>query len=262
MGRPRISQQVPTTATTAATTATPSYSYSFLRFSQDFQAKGTPARAMLFTTEDLLKQLALASKWSVDGTHRVAPQHFSQLFITMMRVNEKWIPAVHGLLPDHEKNSYRLQFEMIKNAMEKRGLHNNIKSIMSDFELGIQTSAQEAFPGVEIRGCRFHYGQAVWRHAERNFGKILKASKKFACLVRSCLALPFIMTDELQAVVDQLILMHMENQNTNNTRDEFMTFIQNTWIEGVYSSDMWSCFGRKSDHTNNAQESSNSVFNK
>ena len=142
------------------TTGTPSYSCSFVRFSQEFQAKGAPARTMLFTTEDLLNQLALASKWSVDGTHRVAPQHFSQLFITMMKVNEKWVPAVHGLLPDHEKNSYRLQFEMIKYAMNKRALQNNIKSIMSDFELGIQTAAQEAFPGVEIRGCRFHYGQA------------------------------------------------------------------------------------------------------
>ena len=68
----------------------------------------------------------------------------------MMKVNEKWVPAVHGLLPYHEKNSSRLQFEMIKHAMDKRGLQNHIKSIMSDFELGIQTAAQEAFPGVEI----------------------------------------------------------------------------------------------------------------
>ena len=70
------------------------------------------------------------------------------------------------------------------------------------------------------------------------------------------------MTDELQAVVDQLVLMQMEDQNTNNARDEFIAYIQNTWIEGVYSPDMWSCFGRKSDHTNNAQESYNSVFNR
>ena len=217
---------------------------------------------MLFTTEDLLQQLALASKWSVDGTHRVAPKHFSQLFITMMKVNEKWVPAVNGLLPDHEKDSYFLNVKMTKYAMEKRGLHIKIQSIMSDFEVGIQTAAQEAFPGVVLKGCKFHYGQAVWRHGEREFGKILKTSKQFVNLVRSCLALPFVIADELQATVDELKEMPMEDENITKARDEFMKYIQNTWIDGVYSPDMWICYGRVSDHTNNAQEAYNSVFNR
>ena len=102
------------------------------RFSERFQAKGNPARTMLFTTQELLHQLALASKWSVDGTHRVSPKHYSQLFITMMRVNDKWVPAVNGLLPDHEKDTYCLQFEMIKFSIEKSNYLNNVKSIMSD----------------------------------------------------------------------------------------------------------------------------------
>ena len=164
------------------------------------------------------------------------------------------------MLPDHEKDSYRLNFEMIKYAMDKRSLHNNIKSIMSDFEVGIQTAALEAFPGVELRGCRFHYGQAVWRHGERQFGKVLKTSKKFSDLLRCCLALPFIIADELQATVDTL--KKMEDENNAKARDEFMDYIQNTWIDGVYSPDMWTCLGRRSDHTNNAQEAYNSVFNR
>ena len=81
-------------------------------------------------------------------------------------------------------------------------------------------------------------------------------------MVRSCLALPFIVTDELQAVVDKLKEKPMENENVSRARDEFMEYIQSTWIDGVYSPDMWSCFGRKSDHTNNAQEAYNSVFNR
>ena len=90
----------------------------------------------------------------------------------------------------------------------------------------------------------------------------MKTSKQFAELVRSCLALPFIMTDELQAVVDQLKQKTMESDNISRARDEFMQYIQSTWIDGVYTPDMWSCFGRRSDHTNNAQEAYNSVFNR
>ena len=41
-----------------------------------------------------------------------------------------------------------------------------------------------------------------------------------------------------------------------------MQYMQETLISGIYSPDMWSCFGRRSDHTNNAQEAYNSVFNR
>ena len=52
----------------------------------------------------------------------MSPKYYEQLFINMMKVNEKRIPAVKTLLPDHEKESYRLQNEMIKYAVKKRGL--------------------------------------------------------------------------------------------------------------------------------------------
>ena len=54
----------------------------------------------------------------------------------------------------------------------------------------------------------------------------------------------------------------MENESINTCRDDFMNYIQDTWMDGVYSSDMWSCFGRKSDYTNNAQESYIGVLNR
>ena len=133
---------------------------------------------------------------------------------------------------------------------------------MADFEIGIQTAIQTCLPGVEIRGCRFHFGQAVWRKAMKDFGKTLKSSKCFADLVRQCLGLPYILTDELQDVVDQLKNIEMENMNLNLMRDKFICYIQNTWRSGIYSPDSWSCFGRKSDSTNNAQEAYNSVLNR
>ena len=59
-----------------------------LEFSQEFSAKhknnDPPPRTLLFTTDELLEQLAVSLKWSLDGTHRIAPRQFSQLFVTMM----------------------------------------------------------------------------------------------------------------------------------------------------------------------------------
>ena len=115
---------------------------------------------------------------------------------------------------------------------------------------------------MKLISPRFHFGQAVWRHAEKEFGKTLKSSKCFADLVRRCLGLPFILTDELQEVVDQLKLTEMESETVNLCRDQFLEYIQNSWINGPFPPDTWSCFGRRSDMTNNACESYNSVLNR
>ena len=232
------------------------------KFSQDYQLKGIPQRTIIFTTDSLLQQLSISLKWSLDGTHRVTPKHFSQLFITMMKVGDKWLPALFGLLANHDAMTYQLYIEMIKHSLSTIGLQHKVESILTDFEVGIMTAVHNSLPKVEIRGCRFHYGQAIWRHAEHEFGKTMKSSKQFSDLVRRCLGLPFILTDELQNIVDQLKILPMETENITLMRDKFMSYIQNTWISGVYSPDSWSCFGRRSDMTDNAQEAYNSVLNR
>ena len=90
----------------------------------------------------------------------------------------------------------------------------------------------------------------------------MKASKEFIGLVRCCLALPFIIVDELQATVDTLKEMIMEDRSVEKARDDFLEYIQKVWIDGLYSPDIGSCYGRKTDHTNNAQEAYNAVFNR
>ena len=73
-----------------------------------------------------------------------------------MKVGDKWLPALKGLLPDHTSESYRLYCEMIKFEMKKQMLNYKCKLIIADFEVGIQKSIDKVFPDSEIRGCRFH----------------------------------------------------------------------------------------------------------
>ena len=124
------------------------------RFSEETQAKGAPDRLLAFTTDKLLHQLSVAQKAAVDGTHRITPKQFSQTFLMMMKMGDKWLPSVLGLLPSHESEAYSLYMKMIIHTMESKGLGFKLTSILSDFEVGIQQAIQECFPGVEIRGCR------------------------------------------------------------------------------------------------------------
>ena len=112
---------------------------------------------------------------------------------------------------------------MIKHSLSTIGLQHKVESILTDFEVGIMTAVHNSLPKVEIRGWRFHYGQAIWRHVEHEFGKTMKSSKHFSDLVRRCLGLPFILTDELQNIVDQLKILPMETENITLMRDKFMS---------------------------------------
>ena len=38
-----------------------------------------------------------------------------------------------------------------------------IKIIHLDFEIAAHNAVQQIFTGVKIKGCRFHFGQALWR---------------------------------------------------------------------------------------------------
>jgi hypothetical protein len=44
--------------------------------------------------------------------------------------------------------------EMVKHAMSRQGLQYRVESIGCDFEVAIQAAIEEAFPGVDIRGCK------------------------------------------------------------------------------------------------------------
>ena len=54
----------------------------------------------------------------------------------------------------------RLQNEMIKYACAGMDLQLKARTLMTDYELAIQMAAEEAFPWIELRGCRFHFAQA------------------------------------------------------------------------------------------------------
>ena len=102
----------------------------------------------------------------------------------------------------------------------------------------------------------------MWEHAQKNFGKLMRKSEKFGGLVRRCLALPFLLLTELQDVIDDLGTCEMDSEAAKEAATEFLKYIQATWIDGPYSPEMWSCFGRRSDFTNNAQEAYNAVLNR
>jgi len=123
-------------------------------------------------------------------------------------------------------------------------ISNTLKSTRKCSQSGTQYFKTEKIQGTLSQGTIYRKNLLISILNTR-----LRNSPKFGGLVRRCL-------------VDDLRTCEMDSKAAEEAKVEFMDYIQSTWIDGQFSPEMWSCFGRKSDHTNNCQEAYNAVLNR
>ena len=148
--------------------------------------------------------LTFYKKASVDGTFRIAPTNWSQIFIFMVKYDDKFVPICFGFLPDKTEISYTIFFIMIQLELEKRNLNCSLKKMMVDFEIGIQKAIISVFD-VEILACFFHFSQCLWERVQASsMSSLYEQDEKFREFVRSCISLPMLKLEELQDAIDEL----------------------------------------------------------
>ncbi|XP_071105156.1 uncharacterized protein [Haliotis cracherodii] len=68
-------------------------------------------------------------------------------------------PLVYALLPDNKQTTYQRLFHILK---QKASLWNLQLQPLTDFKTAAQNAARLEFPS-QIKGCMFHYRQAIWK---------------------------------------------------------------------------------------------------
>jgi hypothetical protein len=94
----------------------------------------------------------------IDGTFKSAPSGFCQLLTIHGRIFGKTFPIVYILLKNKTEELYCLAFLKLKELLKL-----NPKQCIMDFEKALKNSVSKCFPGCELHGCLFHYGQSLWR---------------------------------------------------------------------------------------------------
>ncbi len=70
-----------------------------------------------------------------------------------------------------------LYSEILNKLKEFGGSSFNPQQGMSDFEKGLMNALSQAFPGMKVTGCRFHFGQAVLRKVKETTAKDFRDDK-------------------------------------------------------------------------------------
>ena len=116
-------------------------------------------RILIFASPEQLQVLQSAEHFLVDGTFKVTPEIFYQVFIIHAVYREHVVPVIYSLLRRKDAGTYtRLIDEVVKIAPNWLPA-----SVMMDFEQASINAFKKKFPSVSLSGCYFHLRQSLHR---------------------------------------------------------------------------------------------------
>lgn len=116
-------------------------------------------RIILFGTSENVRFLQDNKDWFADGTFKVTPNLFYQVYTIHAIKCNTVLPLVYALLPDKREDSYRRLLE----ALLDFNVNLRPETCMLDLEKAAENAFAACFPGITINFCLFHVGQCLWR---------------------------------------------------------------------------------------------------
>ena len=158
---------------------------------------GDQDRIFIFASEIGLQILRESEHWYADGTFKVCPEIFYQLY----NVGGSIFPCVFSLLPNKTEATYRRFFEQIFHLLE----NNNLQDILVDFERAATNAIEHLNPNVEIKGCCYHLSSNVWKRIQQfGYQQRYNDDQEFALHTRMLCALAFLPPDDVIQGFEQL----------------------------------------------------------
>ncbi|CAN8005570.1 unnamed protein product, partial [Ixodes pacificus] len=120
---------------------------------------GDQERILVFGTPKNFERLSTAKAWFMDGTFKVTPSLFYQVYTVHGLYHGAVIPLAYALLPNKQEVTYRRLFSVLSSLLSSVA----VEAIYCDFEAAVITTCSRIFPQAKIQGCFFHLCQSVYR---------------------------------------------------------------------------------------------------
>ena len=193
---------------------------------------------------------------SCDGTFKVAPKLFKQLFTINGDILVSLLPLVYGLLPGKSTPTYTKFIEEVKFLCTD---FDPVR-LMCDFELSFINSSLTVFPEISVTGCFFHFTQSIWRKFQGMGNQLVSRYKndtEFSIIVRMLPALAFVPLIDVSLAFGLLRVYILERELMLNELLEYFEiyYIGNEYRDPRFHPEIWNQLGRNEDElcrTNNS----------
>ena len=222
-----------------------------------------PDRFFIFCSPENLKLLKENKHWCADGTFKVAPVLFYQIYVIHITIEGRAYPMLYALLQNKGQQTYRRMLDTILY------LDNDIQpeTIMCDFEKAFHGAVNEVFPDARLVGCLFHLGQSVWRKiGSLNLTNLYLHDEQIRSFCKMLVALAFVPADDVVAVFEKL------QDEIPSDLDDLFNYFEDSYIGRPYRRrrkdpffriELWNIYDRIERNlpkTNNAVEGWHRAF--
>ena len=154
---------------------------------------GDVNRMFIFATNDGIDMLANSSQRFGNGTFKLCPQIFSQIYSIHALVNHDVLPCDFAFLPSKAEIVYEQFFTMVCNAVRNNN-GNDPDGSLVDFETAAINAIRNVLPETDVSGCFFHLSSNLWKYIQRaGLQELFMNNPEFGLQLRMIAALAFVL---------------------------------------------------------------------
>lgn len=157
---------------------------------QEEDAARGVGRIILLATRNGLQRLENSEIWASDGTFKIRPPQFAQVYGIHGGNGRKMMPCAIALMAGQDRGSYNVMFGALRAAVE-----NTPSLWSSDFEIAAFETVQEKFDCM-LAGCFFHFMKSFHRRVQKTgLQQRYAEDAQFAAYLLQLPALAFVSPD-------------------------------------------------------------------
>ena len=184
---------------------------------------------LIFGTINNVIMMCKSDHWMADGTFKVVPSLYEQLFTIFALIHDAYYPMLFVLLKDKKQSSY----EDMLNEIIKICLANEIDPpvrfvIHLDFEIASSNAFTRVFPQCVISRCLFHLTQSIFRRVVScGLKDLYITNQPFRDCIKMLAALSFLPPNEVTEAFQSL------KENMCPEAQDIYNYFQATYVTGT-----------------------------
>ena len=174
----------------------------------------TSTRIIVWGSDICIAHLAESDVWMMDGTFKITPPMFYQLYVIRAPLEDTSVSCVYAIMTGKSYETYR---QLLTIVMEKctdiSGRDPYPSKIVIDFEAAMIKAVTDVFGynGL-VQACFFHLTKSTWRHIQKRASSrdMMRVSTRDSFVMNGLAFLPLDLVPEGMRFIDNNCPNHLQ----------------------------------------------------
>ncbi|CAF2712388.1 unnamed protein product [Rotaria sp. Silwood2] len=212
-------------------------------------------RLLIFASDEQLNVLFHSEVLFADGTFKVSPTLFEQLYVLHGLQNGEVMPVCFILTSNRKYDTYTAIFRSLKRTGLKMGFDLKPSTIICDFEQSFMNAVTNELPQTTVTGCWFHFCQSCYRNIQKlGMMNLYEADAESRELLRGFMGLALLPIGRIFEGYE-ILKQRVTSSSQRKELNAFVSYFEHEWMH-VFKPSTWSV-NRNTWRTNNHAEAQN-----